>query len=353
MSTAASLSLLQGGKKPLEAELEKKVDAVPEPDPDEEVIDVDKLSAAELDKLVKQYEIAVPENWAKMKVGEKRSWLKSQFDEVPDPPSETAGDKEAQDQAPTSVVIGKPPLQGEVVEDDVIIDLAHEIENMKEKDARQMVTVLADQGEVTNFKLGGVLSLIQANKWFEPYASFQEYIEKEHGLNYRKAIYFIGFYNDLVESKVPWEKVKGIGWTKLKEIAGIITPENVDEWVEKAMKNNTITLIDMVKKHLAKDQAGAIADQSTKTLSTKTFKMHQEQRDTVEAALSKAKDQSGTTVDTVALEYICLEYLGGQTLEKKLQSMGIEAALAAVEKAFPNAAIEVALTETEDEESAA
>ncbi|MEY9791034.1 hypothetical protein ABIE77_005593 [Sinorhizobium fredii] len=33
--------------------------------------------------------------------------------------------------------------------------------------------------------------------------------------------------------------------------------------------------------------------------------------------------------------------------------MGIEAALAAVEKAFPNAAIEVALTETEDEESAA
>jgi hypothetical protein len=219
---------------------------------------------------------------------------------------------------------------------------------MKEKDAKELVHTLREQTEVTFFKLGGVLSVIQSNGWFEPYASFREYVEKEHGIEYRRAVYWTAIYNALAESKVPWQKVQVIPWTKLKEIAKILTIENVDMWVEIAKKQNTITLIQTVKEHLAKDAPQAIEDGMSKTVTAKTFKVHEDQKATIEAAVSKAKEQGSTQSDSVALEYICSDFLGSQTIPQKLKSMGIEAALGALEKAFPNAKIEVEIEEIEE-----
>ena len=170
--------------------------------------------------------------------------------------------------------------------------------------------------------------------------------DEVHGIGYHRATYWVGIYNDLVEAGVPWDKVKSIGWTKLKEIAKVITNENVDEWVALATKMNTISLIDTVKAHLNKDKPVALEDQSAKTVTTKTFKVHADQKVTIEAAIEKAKGISGTAVDTAALEFVCLDFLGGQSLVEKFKSMGIEAVLGSVEKAFPNAKIDVELTET-------
>jgi hypothetical protein len=50
----------------------------------------------------------------------------------------------------------------------------------------------------------------------------------------------------------------------------------------------------------------------------KTFKFHDDQVKTIDAAIEKAKATSGTSVDLAALELICLDYLGGQTLEERL-----------------------------------
>jgi len=117
------------------------------------------------------------------------------------------------------------------VEPDVLQDLVREIENMKEKQTRDLIATLTEQTEVAFFKLGGVLSLVQANGWYQPYGSFREFVEKEHGLHYRKATYWIEIYNRLSNSGVPWAKVSKLGWTKLKEIARVLTAENVVEWV--------------------------------------------------------------------------------------------------------------------------
>ena len=59
----------------------------------------------------------------------------------------------------------------------------------------------------------------------------------------------------------------------------------------------------------------------------------------------RPRSRAAPSVDTAALEFICLDYLGGQSLPQKLKSIGIEAALEALEKAFPNANIEVEITE--------
>lgn len=398
--TVASLTLLKGAKQSaVDTELGKSLPPpigqspnfpgtvltngdLQAPAETEEVIDVDKLNGAQLDKLVKDNEVEVPTNWSKMKVAEKRAWLKTQFEEaVEEPDTEpevktieqianaTGGLPVAEPEAPlvaeeidTTEVVPAPPKKakvskskavaiagkdGEIVDPDVLVDLVQEIENMKEKDAKSLVGTLVEQTEVTFFKQGGVLSVIMANKWFDPYASFKDYVEKEHGMHYRRAMYWIEIYNDLVAAGVPWEKVKSIGWSKLKEIAGVLNNDNVDEWVDIATKQNTISLIETVKAYKAKDAPAAIEDQTAKTVTAKTFKVHEDQKVTIETAIAKAKEMSSTTADTVALEYICLDFLGGPSLVQKLQQMGIEAALNALEKAYPNAKIDVEITETE------
>jgi hypothetical protein len=349
MSNVTSLSLLKGAKAAELGEELAKPDAVSAAEAlaEETVsVDVDTMSSAELDILVAEHAIEVPEEWPTLNVEAKRNWLKSQFEEAP--PAEEVMQVEEEKPAKKkskSKAAAAPALQGEVMADDILADLVFEIENMKEKQALELVGTLAEHTEVTFFKLGGVLSVIQANGWFAPYNSFREFVEKKHGIHYRKAVYWTDIYNKLAEAKVPWEKVKFIGWTKLKEIAGVINNDNVDEWVKIAKENNTISLIETVKAHLNADKQVAIEDQTKKNVSTRSFKVHEDQKATIDTALAKAKEQSGTTVDTAALEFICLDYLGGQSLPQKLKSIGIEAALEALEKAFPNANIEVEITE--------
>jgi len=42
----------------------------------------------------------------------------------------------------------------------------------------------------------------------------------------------------------------------------------------------------------------------------KTFKLHSDQKDIVEAALAHIKKHTGTAFDTVALEYMAISYMG-------------------------------------------
>jgi len=117
---------------------------------------------------------------------------------------------------------------------------------LAEADARSAVAQLAEDAEFTYFQLGSVLSLIRANGWFQPYANFREFVEGEYGINYRKAMYLISIYNNIIEAQVPCGKVKHLGWTKLKEIASILTNENLEHWVGLAEKHTALQLADLV-----------------------------------------------------------------------------------------------------------
>jgi hypothetical protein len=347
------------------------------------------MSDAELDALVKEFGIETPKEWKTWDADAKRAWLKQTFEDDAAPAAEimdgmgnpleggpmpeedplaglpivTVAELEsgamlaealATETKPAkkskSKAVAKSDVKtGEILQqgEDVLSDLIHEIETMKEKDAKELVHTLREQTEVTFFKLGGVLSVIQANGWFEPYASFREYVEKEHGIEYRRAVYWTAIYNALAESKVPWQKVQVIPWTKLKEIAKILTIENVDMWVEIAKKQNTITLIQTVKEHLAKDAPQAIEDGQSKTVTAKTFKVHEDQKATIEAAVSKAKEQGSDAVRLRGPGVHLLRLPRQPDDPQKLKSI-IEAALSALEKAFPNAKIEVEIEEIEE-----
>ncbi len=172
-------------------------------------------------------------------------------------------------------------------------------------------------------------------------------METKYGIGYRKAIYWIEIYNRLSNSGIPWEKVKDLGWTKLQIIAVVLTPENVEEWVSVAKSQNTVTLIETVKNAKAKNAQQAITDDSSKTVTTMSFKVHTDQKATIDAAIEKAKSQSGTAAGTVALEFICLDFLGGASLSERLKKAGPEAAFKAIEAAFPSYNVEVTMPEEE------
>lgn len=243
--------------------------------------------------------------------------------------------------------------------EDMIVKTAHEIENLKEDKAFKMVPQLLDNIDHDYFRLGGVLSVIQAQGWYmdKNYESFRAFVEADCGINYRKAMYLIEIYNGLVESGVEWDKVKHLGWTKLKELAKILTPANVDEWV--ALIDGQEMTVLQLQEHIRALEAGSapaaedasVAAESKKT-TTMTFKLHEDQKATIREALDKAKHVSSTESDTVALEFIALDYLGGDsalkkvpTLQELMSGKSAEEVLGAFGEVFPDVILEATLPE--------
>lgn len=206
--------------------------------------------------------------------------------------------------------------------EDVISSTVQEIKGMKAEKAFSMVPKLLDNIDHDYFKLGGILSAIQSEGWFMEHAfeNFKAYVESECGIQYRKAIYLIQIYNGLVASGVKWEDVKHLGWTKLKELSSILTPDNVGEWVGLAEGMTVLQLQEHIKSATAAPNSDAKPDDDAeaKQVTTMTFKLHTDQKETVREALDKAKHEVGTEFDAVALESIALNFLGG---ESKLQSV--------------------------------
>jgi hypothetical protein len=222
----------------------------------------------------------------------------------------------------------------------LLIDAAAEIEGLTKTKALNMAERLIEEGGISDFKLGGVLKKILEQSWFEGSESFDAFVFQKFGFQARKARYLIGIYENLVTRNIPWEKVAGLGWTKLKELAPVLTVENVDEWVAKAEKLTVVELIAALKAGTPEAVDAAI---KTTSDSTKfTVKLKKDQLETVTQALAKAKAEAQTEFDSVALEMICTGYNAGSSpvaappkpLEERIKAIIAEAGPHAILKEF-------------------
>src|SRR6201996_965128 len=134
---------------------------------------------------------------------------------------------------------------------DVIVDLVHGIESLTKDDARARVLELEEDQEKTFFEIGGVLSAIQKHKWFEPFSSLDGWVKKNTAIKRSRARAWIQIYDAVVKSGVPWAKVKHLGWTKLNAIAGVLSGENADHWIEVASNHGRVEIKKLVQGHLA------------------------------------------------------------------------------------------------------
>lgn len=259
-------------------------------------------------------------------------------------------------------------IKGQKGKSDLFVEVASEVENLTKAKAFSMVGTLLEDVESNHFRLGGVLSVIQEkssteDSWLDGHSSFRDLVEAKFGVHYRKAMYLISIYQNLVEKQIPWEKVKGLGWTKLSQLAPVLTQKNVDSWAKRAEKMTVLQIIESVKKAKAKGGGSDAKLGETSTVTTMTFKVHEDQKGTIRKALDKIKKETKTEFDTVALTNMSAAYLGNAITvdvkepkeqsdkEKKsnmaelMKEIGYEEVLKVFEKCFPKVDLDVTVNE--------
>ena len=230
--------------------------------------------------------------------------------------------------------------------DDVLVLLVQEIGKMTASEAIEAVPSLLDGADENYFRLGGYLSAIAINKYYEAegFENFKTFVEARYGLQYRKAMYWIQIYDKLIESGVPWAKIKNVGWTKVKDLAMILTLENVDEWVERAINSTVLQLQEAIAKAKAGvlPNSGLTPEGPKSEVTTFTVKVHAAQKTVIKEAIQKARAEANTEYDGVALEGICMNYLSGGNVTKPKALSAIlamytpEEVLSALEPVFPD-----------------
>src|SRR6266702_1255134 len=158
------------------------------------------------------------------------------------PPAAT---DQAQVQAPA--VQETKTKKGKQVTGNIIVDTAAKIENLSKTQALALADELVDNAEITYFQLGGAFCVIDEQKWYDGFESFGDFVAKKYGFEERKARYWMSIYKHLTNKSISFDKVKGLGWTKLAHLAPILTPENVDEWVAKAAPLSVLDLLALMK----------------------------------------------------------------------------------------------------------
>jgi hypothetical protein len=233
---------------------------------------------------------------------------------------------------------------------DLIADVAFEIEHLNKTKALNLAASLSENIEANYFKLGGVLKVISDNSWFEGFESFDVFVFEKFGFQSRKARYLMQIYEDLVTKQIPWEKVHHLGWTKLKDLAPILTLENLEEWVAKA---EIMTVLELQAALKAKPD-NASSTPTTDEIVTLKYKVKNDQAETINHALAKAKGECQTEFDTVALENICALYLSGNMgaagtggdLKAAMAESGWEAVLTLFGELYPTIDLQVTMPET-------
>jgi len=172
-----------------------------------------------------------------------------------------------------------------------------------------------------NFDLAEVLYTIHQEALYTRlgYENFVEYVENDLDFEKRKAQYFISMWAyygvKLAGNPEVMDKVKTIGWTKAKDLIGVVTPDNVDQWVETAKQVSAPKLLELARGALQKMADDPDADVDPADLPTgekfnsKNFKLTDEQLHNVELALKKAAEMAESDKPGHLIDQICTNFL--------------------------------------------
>lgn len=212
--------------------------------------------------------------------------------------------------APAAAPAAPAEVQTAPVNPVAVADSATVAAVLAESDALEAAKTLVAQVEESYFTLGGVLSHIYNEGIFKSAGydgkrGFANYVEKELGIQYRKAMYLIDIYTAFRRLGVDEKRLTQIGWSKAKELTKIATPENFNDLIEYAQSHTRDEVIAHVQTSTV-TTGGEAGEQVRKT--KLNFTLFADQATTVERALAAAKSAAGTDDPNQALEHICAEW---------------------------------------------
>jgi hypothetical protein len=224
-------------------------------------------------------------------------------------------------------------IEGTVVQ---IQDTAAVAAALKGQDALKAAKALAQQSEEIYFTLGGVLNHIYNEglhklAGFEGKRGFAEYVEKELGVQYRKAMYLINIYAYFRSLGVDEKRLAEIGWSKAKELVGKVDAAGFDDMVTFASSHSREELQNYIKTSTASTGDG---DNATRTEKKRfNFVLFGDQAAGVERALGAAALQiegDPENKQALAFELIVTEW----AMTHENVEVTLEQALRAVEARF-------------------
>jgi hypothetical protein len=187
-------------------------------------------------------------------------------------------------------------------------------ESMSEQSSDQLVRDEAlkarDMVETGYMKLARCLYDIYQQslyaKW--EYVSFENYIDVELQIAYRKALYLVDVYNMAVNFNLDTVRLEKIGWTKTREVAKIINSENADEWLTMAENCTVKELMVAVKAEKEGILPKSNVVDELPTTSTVTFKLGMIEHAIIRDALDESLRLINTDDLALAFTNICQEW---------------------------------------------
>lgn len=259
--------------------------------------------------------------------------------------------QQAQKDAADAAAKAAPTAATRVIEGEVVRvqDTAAVAKVLQGQDALTAAKALVEQSEETYFTLGGVLNHIYTEGshkmiGFEGKRGFADYVEKSLGVAYRKAMYLISIYTYFRSLGVDEKRLAEIGWSKAKEMVGLVTADAFNQVVDFASKHSREELSDYIKTNrVGTGEAGG--DETDKKRFN--FVLFGDAAAGVERALEAAKSEiegEPKNLLSMAFELIVTEW----AMTKENVEVSLEDAVAALEARFGIESVNAFFGVTED-----
>lgn len=190
-----------------------------------------------------------------------------------------------------------------------------------------------DMVESGYVRLAGYLHKIYHDKTYAAWGfeTFEDYINRELSIGYRKALYLIDFESKSLLFNIDPARFEKIGWTKARELLRILDYNNVEEWLHLAERVTCKELTVLIKEARdskfqnkgstalpdldvdnhprsgVKQRGPSITDTTSKT--SIVFKVAAVEKLVVKEALEESRKLLDTEDTSLALANICQDWL--------------------------------------------
>jgi hypothetical protein len=312
---------------------------------------VSELAITALSKFLKEKEATTGtiENWTKIKAGEKREAFKAMLEGNKEARKEfvvfygdqtgTASDFSeweqgdlpyleggggAAEEAPQTVPpatdtgLSVATAEGPVPQfvEGAFHQIVADVAGLSAQDSDTNLRQIEDNLEYEHLRMGILLAHIQHSEHYITlgYDNMREYLTAHTGLHYRKAMFLISNAKAVQEIGIEAKELKGVSWSALRYIVQVMTPENYKQWLEAAASSTHVSLIEQIRAYNAK-QAGALPPPTTEgedkpKPQSKLFNLYPDQKESVNAAIEKAKAEGNVESTGAALDLICASFTG-------------------------------------------
>jgi hypothetical protein len=202
------------------------------------------------------------------------------------------------------------PVPTEVVEVGVEALSADDAGKKNDEPAQLLHKAVAIKTEIEGkfWEMGSILHVIFNRQYYVDYGyhDWKDFCNDVLEMKWRTATYLRDIYVKFTSLGCKAEDCVGVGWAKLKELLPVVNKSNVKYWLQEAKKKNVSIAVLNAKVRVALGKM--TPEEAEKLPQSLSFRLYEEQSESVERALDLARRMTGSDSRGYQLEMICAEF---------------------------------------------